>query len=663
MNGRLLIMLRRLLLSALLLLSLAAPAFAIGNVLLSVGYGARIAPITACPKGGGYPTDGCSGAPAPLTAAFYQPGAFQPGGYFNTTAGTTANYMATDCTASGTALCRPPENVAGADYAIGYFSAYSALRDPAVNVSTNFPGCTYSTTAWGGGLLTCGGTGSGFSGLIQHINLGPIGSHGCTALQINGTTGVTSFTLDDFYWFNDTGLCSFTQGGGAAAIYAGSTLPGGVTLSNGIMDGNGDVFDTAWGGCASGTECNPGNIALSDGANNVTLKYMVLENFPGDPLHPGTASTSTFLIQYSVIKGWCNRAPSCHTEWLAGALSSQNITVDHTVILQKEHASPYGPGGFFYSDNYPATPQSVNFTNNTVVNAFLGGGNAATVKVSGCMGSQLTGGTSAAPTCDGTEGNIFYLTCLGSSPSCDGSAGGNWGDGYGSLLNCPGSATVLYKKVPGTYPIIQSGKPNIIGEWEMDGFSSAFYYPNYTQNGQCQGVTVSLWQSNWAISNADGNIPLGAGNFSGNFIDVSSSYGVSPTIAPPNGPQIWDIGEYHPEEALNVTISGGVTMTINSGTSVQIRVGAYMNGVSNGLCSSLLTCPTLTAGSGGTTGGSWTLSSPVTNGTYNIAIAYPAQCLTPTVFAGNHDMTAQMSDANLNQYSNNGNAPDTFGCF
>ncbi len=77
-------------------------AVSLGNkTLRAIPY--AISMLPTCPQGTAFPTDGCAAAPAPNTAAFRQANAFQPGDYFNTTAGTTANYMASDCGPSGTA--------------------------------------------------------------------------------------------------------------------------------------------------------------------------------------------------------------------------------------------------------------------------------------------------------------------------------------------------------------------------------------------------------------------------------------------------------------------------------------------------------------------------------------------------------------------------------
>ena len=588
-------------------------------------------PVTSCPQGTGFPTDGCAAAPAPLTAQWRQPNAFQAGGYFNTTAGTTANYMASICGPLGTGSCRPPWNVAGVDFAIGNHTPIASLADPATMSVT---GCTYSTSTsgTGGGLLTCG---SGFTGTLQHINFGPVtgaGAHGCTAISITNAPASSLIYVNNIV--NDTGLCSIGSNGIWINVSQGIGA-GGVTFTNNYIDFNSSVWDTKIGGCGSAVQCNPDKIQL--GANNVVFKYNVVRNSSGNPLTSSFGSSAlTQTIQYNWIENWCSRGPNCHSEAFDGsggnsplsAATLGTLTLDHNVFLQGQTMSGFGPTMLWIASTYPfAISNGPNITNNTIVDAFAGGRVHNGPTFSGCWGGSFSAGVCGAP----GGSNHLYVTSE-TSPV-----------GYGADANCTGGDFVTYKSVP-------SPPAGAVEEYIVDGFSAFQYGPAFQISGSvvtCSGVGVVAGagvSGNSAITATHGASPFGSPNYSNNYVDVSSFNGS------PGSQQIWEIEQADSTVSVpsgTITTSLGVSTLNTSG--VNVEYGAYVNGTGVDGCSSgIQGCPQIASGSAGT----YTLSTAVTPVSTEAMTVVPWNwCANGAIVAGNVDMTDLMPLSWLNQLS------------
>lgn len=596
------------------------------GVMVCMGTGS--APPSACPRGTGFPTDGCAAAPAPLTAQFRQANAFQPGGYFNTVAATSADYTQSLCGPSGTAACRAPWNVAGVDYAIGNYTPLASLSDPATNP---IAGCTYSTatSGTGGGEMTCGG--SSFLGVVQHVNFGPVtgaGAHGCTALVVNGTPNSNTLLVDDFYFFNDTGLCSTLNIGGGLnsfmAVSAGSGYSGGVTVSNFYADGNSGVWSDNFGGCASPTHCNATVAEAIDFDDQETFKYGVVRNFAGRPMNGPQGVLAAFEIQYSWIEGWNARPQNGHSEWYNGAggsgsPGSRNLTIDHDVVLQGQHFTSFGPAPVWWGNAWPIPIDVFNFTNNTQVNSFIGGG-SKDAQVWGCFGASLVSATPAtSPTCSGAGMN-FYLTQVTGS--------------IGQSEPIPISGTcaggiLFWLYTPITTP------PGALGAWTIDTTTGSGIGP-----GNCTNVPTSAEIANNAVMGGHGPTPFGTSTVANNYIDPSSQGG-----SPPTGQDL-----YNMSGIIEASFTGSISGTaLTTTTSQTLTTGAFINGVGiTGCATNTLGCPRVASGSGT----SWTLTaSGGTVGPIAMTSVQLNWCTTPTDFHGNIDMAHLVSDAWMNQWS------------
>jgi hypothetical protein len=344
------------------------------------------------PAGAAATADPCWAAPAPLTAYWKQPNAFAPGGYINIVAGTTTDYSSK----------RPPYNVPGVDYAIGPYTPISQLKDPAIPANT--PGCYYTATGFGtgSGLLTCGGSGSGFTGTVAHINFGPIGGHSCTALAFKGTPGVTAITVDDFYFFNDNGACAGSANG---QFWTGS--PWSPTFSNCYLDGNAPTYRTNANGY---NIISAFNVSGGGQGPNLTIKYCVVNHFAGRAITMpwGATPGPNITITGSWVEGWDYSILNGHSEWwvgMSGGSHQNNVDVDHTVTIQDMPISPFGPAPFFLAFTNPAYMNSFIADANVVIDSSVGGGTYSAT-VSGCIGATFANGR-----CSGA-GPYFYETAL-----------------------------------------------------------------------------------------------------------------------------------------------------------------------------------------------------------------------------------------------------------
>lgn len=580
----------------------------------------RVIPYVLTPVGptacnmGVFVDDGCQGAPAPLTASFGRSNVFTPGGYINTVAATTANYMATNCN-GGSTSCRPVWNEAGnADdgYRIGYYSTLTQMNSPAydpVNIGDpsntlgfHVPGCTYTHgngtfntggpstahgTTTGGNLLTCT-AGGGFSGTLQHFNLGPTGGHNCTAVSITGTYASPGL-IDDFYFQNDAGNC----GQGQDVFNVAATFSAGLTVSNYEADGNWTAFSDIYGSasCAAAggnNVCNPINL-FAFGVFPTTIKYSASYHFPY--FHVG-ANFAPVTMQYDWVEGWCYRGPNCHSEWWLGqgnSIAGPDQNLDHITVLGDKTQSGFGPTPNFITADYGVVMNYITMTKNVFIGQFTGGISAGSTTVSGCLGMPPTGGTTTSPTCAAGSGPIFYQTST--TPNVI---------GQGSILNngCSGfGGGVIYKPIPGAYPISTTG-PDIQAEWYIDNFTIGNTTATYAQgtlaggagtfvvtSTPCINSSVSGAPVTWSLLNGHGPNPVTQVTITNNLSDFSSS----PST------QIYGLEGVIPQSfwyAVNGTDMLGVTQL--GATTGNIIYSASLTDCAT----TLLSCPAMTSASG-----------------------------------------------------------------
>lgn len=618
-------------------------------------------PSGTCPMGSVFP-DGCGAAPAPKTARWWQPNAYQAGGYFHTNSATTADYTLSNCGDSGAGPCNPTVlwNQAGVTYAIG---DYGTLIDP---VATPPTGCNAPAANNTGGLsMTCGGTsgGGGFTGNLAGIEFGPVNGHECVGLNFIATTGVTAIHFTRSHFFNSDGKCSGTgQNGGSTSWMnvASTAYPGGIFIDSVYADGNMSVWDTVFGGCASGTSCNPCQFLTAGALVPVFMTYSVVRNFCGRTFPAPIAAD--IIMSWSWLEGWNNRPGNGHAEVLNASPPSGEIDINYSVVDQPIHISNFGPSPWFFANTYPGSITGMKIIGTTWINPFVGGGNTPHVFVSGCFGAPPTGGTAVSPTCGTGTDSTFYMTCLQSGPT-SGCGTGNFGDGYGGTVGGNGGCTSiggngttsgeLYKPIPPPYPVTT---PAVVGHWGADGFASSLYYPNDAINARCPAVMVSMGIANTAIAGDAHAVPnMGPVIVKNNFFDVSSEEG-QPT------PNIWTIGE---ERAAQTGWTGHITaniLTVDTGTITTpghaFIAGAGIDGCASGGAMGP-GCPFIASGTAPTFTLSASNASPVS--TEAMEAHYPSICSVPAAFSNNFDMTNTISPTFYERWTNSP-SPDSFGC-
>jgi len=161
----------------------------------------------ACPFGSAY-SDGCVGAPAG--------GSYIDRNFFN------------DVRQSGqTYVTRPPWNVPGVDYAIGYTGT---LQDPAT--ATLPTGCSYNATGVAGHTtwptIFCNSFAGATNPTLSGLNLSSVGGHSCTTLMFNNAlAGPVTYSNNYYKW-------DATCGGGPFASISASTAS--VTVTSNTVD-------------------------------------------------------------------------------------------------------------------------------------------------------------------------------------------------------------------------------------------------------------------------------------------------------------------------------------------------------------------------------------------------------------------------------------------
>lgn len=610
--------------------------------------------------GSGFPTDGC--AVANQNATFQQPNAFQPGGYFNTTAGTSVNYMATNCGPGANVLCRPPWNVAGVDYPVGHYSPVAStctvspalwtpgdcLMDPQM-----FPpaGCTIVSNGIPGSVdneMDC--THPGFAGVIQHYNLGPVNGHDCTGLDILNASNVNTLLFDDNYYFDNSGSCAINSGNNNFWMAVSATFPGGIIFTNNTIDFNNSGWDTNNGPCATGVRCRGWTFAFST-SDSIVFKYNAILHDSTDPLvgSPRNTSTNTYtaLYQYNVFSGWQSRGPNGHKEMYAAQngvspiTSPGNtiggVTFDHnTAVNDAEATTNFGPTMFWTTNTYgPGYATGINITNNTIVQADVGGRPIiGGTNFTACIGATYSGGCVL-----GTTNNILFVTSE------------NAPIGYGAGFTCGSVGVVTYKTLPGPYP------PGVVEELGLDGSGSTQYYPNFNLTStpqSCSGNIGSQEISLAALVSSHGVTPYGSAVLENNYIDIDSfAKGGS-------SPPVWDFAEGdispNPIAITSASISGNVMTTSTShnfGLGYYIYASNFSTEIPGCTTTNLRGCPRLLTGGSGTTFTlNTTFGTPISAepmSLYNITY-----CNTPAVLSGNRSMTGNhIPDSWLNQLSTN----------
>lgn len=600
---------------------------ALALALLSANGRAASLPLSVVVQSGGSFTcpytvtgsDPCASAPAPTTAYWRQPNFFAPGGYANTNAATTANYSTT----------RPQYNVPGVDYAIGPYTPIANLRDPAVSPP---PGCTYSTAttggATGGGELLCGG--NSFTGIVAHMNLGPVGGHGCTSVRLNtGASGTTNYGIDDSYGFNDSGLCSVSATYG---IWFQFTVNP-VTISNTYLDGNWLTYRTD--GTPTCHNCSPSAAFGLGGLKSlVTVKYSVFNHFASRTMAMGSSPGFGFQMIGSWVEGYCASVLNGHCEWTIGPGSGGVIDhgwlAQYNVLMQDWQAENYGPMPIFSAANYPVTysapagQTAFGIDHNVLINAFIGQAksNAGAV-VDLCVGATV----SARGVCSGAGPYIFEIA---RHPNALGVLQPFF---PGSIFPCAGTGIA---GVPGSQ--VTPPPPGALSQWLYDG--GVTYAPNGTYGPVACPAKTRLYAAvgSYALT---GIPPIinGPAEIQDNYMDVSSE----PNY--PTAPTIYQLaGASH---ALSGTgaISG---TTLTTSVSQTINAGEYVYAANLCSTSNYTLCPKITASATGT---SFQVTSGFSTAAEAMTVEDPTICSQPILFSGNVDMVGLANPVWMNKPS------------
>jgi hypothetical protein len=616
---------------------------------------------TTCPMGTGFPTDGC--AVANQSATFQQPNAFQPGGYFNTTAATSVNYMNTNCGPSANLLCRPPWNVAGVDYPVGNYSPVAStcnvspgtwvpgdcLMDPQLHPPA---GCTIASNGYSGSVdkeMDC--TGAAFAGVIQHYNFGAVNGHDCTGIDILNAGSVSTLIFDDNYYFDNSGSCAISSGNNNFWMTVSATFPGGMTFTNNTIDFNNSQWDQQYGPCASLVKCNGWLFAFSP-SNSVIFKYNAVLHDPTDIIvgSPRNTSTHTYtaLYQYNFFSAWQSRGPNGHKELYAAQNGVSPITsptntiggftYDHNTSVNDAEATTDNGPTYLYTANGAglsyATGPVIN--GNTIINAHVGGrpipgGTTYTA----CIGASYSGGCVL-----GATNNILFVTSE------------NHTLGYGFAFTCGSVGISTYKTISGPYP------PGVVEELGIDGSAAPDYYPgwNATSTPQsCSGTAGAQEINDAGIMTGHGQ-SYGSPVMTNNYIDIDSFANGSTT------PNLWDFFSTDTKPLNPLPISSGSisgsTLTTSVAMNLELGLYIYASNFSTQIPGCTIThiqgCPRILNGGASTT--TFALDT-----TFGIPIAAEAMsaynfewCGTPAVLSGNQTITgasSSFSNAWLNQLS------------
>jgi hypothetical protein len=344
----------RLLLAFLLVVSLiAAPSSAKAQTNLII----KAVPIVFCPQGSGFPADGCIGA---------QPsGSTQVSNFFTGHTGTTYAH-------------RPPWNVAGVDYPVGYDNG--ALRDP--SVAGKLPTCaTYAANVVTVNSAPCTLDHYDFSlhnGICVHVSP-----------AVNSPNPIT-FTNDKFAF----GSSCNPAGGSMLAVVNGA---GEVELTVRFCEFMGDNINFN----------NATAIMVHAGTSgNLTVEYSAFWHTPQHDIQYNT-HTGTFTVRFNYVEDL--GSPGAHADW-AVMISGSGAGI---VTMDDQFNTLYAPrttvgGGYLCALLAQYGGSNASCKNDTIVSQ------GPTVVVSYLMGINCSGTTA---TCN----NVTFKD--------------NWLDGSGSYGN------------------------------------------------------------------------------------------------------------------------------------------------------------------------------------------------------------------------------------
>jgi hypothetical protein len=353
-----------------------------------------------CPFGAAVP-DGCGQAPQAgltpgMSGEILHTDCFTPGGFINQVAGTTTNYTSV----------RPPYNVPACDYPVGKYSPDSALLDPA---TVSIPECTYEPTsgANGNGVFLCNITNAN-PVTISGVNFGPVGSHGCTALVIEGT-GAAPVSISNNKFLND-GNCAFAQ---SFAFFIEQRNGGQVydVVSN-TFDGNSDGSTIPLSTACPNSPTNSLDCSISNAVNmsSLTMQYDAVFNFSNRPINFSNGGTGLNL-SYNFGSRWDARGPLSHSEFLdpGGTAAMPVATVLHNNFVDATGVVGEGaamlPLGL--TDVHSVT--AVKIDGNVNIGSFVGGMARGITQIVGCIGGAPPTGS----TCDTTTpGSNFYVVSV-----------------------------------------------------------------------------------------------------------------------------------------------------------------------------------------------------------------------------------------------------------
>ena len=253
-------------------------------------------------------------------------------------------------------------------------------------------------------------------GAVQHVNLGPVDGHGCTAMFIQSGNPSAVYKIDDIWGFNDSGLCTYVATYPWIVLSLGANS---VTLSNVFLDGNWITYrSNGPPGCQG---CSPA-VALSvNGAGATGTMYYkndVFAHFSGRTISGGGGNGFNVYMDNVVIDGWVSSSLNGHTEWWVppgGAVWNEgDWKLSNSLILQEAGyigpngvvggANSFGPGPIFLATNGVVNYNDFSITNTTDINAFLGFASQTSV-ISGCVGGSIDSNGACT-----SIGNNFYLT-------------------------------------------------------------------------------------------------------------------------------------------------------------------------------------------------------------------------------------------------------------
>lgn len=254
------------------------------------------APSGACPQGSSY-ADGCPGAPTN--------GVIQHATFFTSYARQSGQSAYTT---------RPPWNVAGVEYGVGYPSA-TVMKDPSVDALPS--GCTYSS---GTKYVTCASVaGITFTGWDFSL-------HNGIGLQINSSVTGTC-TIQNSHFKNGTAV----DAGNFWLIENDSDCA--VVLTANVFDGNATAF----------TPSHMNTIWEQLGTGTVTSTYNAWLACPGRCLQSGTLASFSFSFDY--VEGY-NFNGVLHGEFLIAPVTSPGtMTNDLYSYMTFLGPTAYGGGG------------------------------------------------------------------------------------------------------------------------------------------------------------------------------------------------------------------------------------------------------------------------------------------------------------------------------